>query len=591
MPPLPAQVPAPPRILWGPANRTLLLPFFWLPPVLLSLTVIGANLHGFLIAHILAELFTVMIGWAFFALGWKTYSLNGNRLLVLLGWGLFWVGAIDLVHIMAYKGMHLLPIDGGNASTQTWIAARLMQIVSLLLMPFLARRHCPVLVVFLCFGIAAVGILVAIFNQWLPPTFIEGTGLTPLKVGMEFLIIALSVLAIPLVVNLPEDLLRADDKPFLIYAIVLSMIMEIVLSFYTDLYAESNVVGHILKIWSFWLIFHALVQINLIQPHRTQQRLSEVIRQSTAMVVITDRMGLVEYVNPQFETDTGYTAAEVLGHNIKFLQSDEQPQQIVESMWKAISRGEVWRGHFRNRRKDGSLYWDQSVISPIRDEKGEISSYVALKEDVTQKRQVEEFLLNSNNAVARVLVGALQAMVGLLEARDPYTADHSRRVGAIAVLIAEAMGLPQSQIEGLRLAALIHDIGKIRVPMEILNKPGALSATEFELIKQHPQVAYNAIKDIPFPWDVPTIILAHHEKWDGSGYPNGWKGERIPLEAQILTVADCLEAISSHRPYRPSLGSAKAFEIIGNENGKSFSPAVVAAAMRVRAQITALIDG
>ncbi len=216
---------------------------------------------------------------------------------------------------------------------------------------------------------------------------------------------------------------------------------------------------------------------------------------------------------------------------------------------------------------------------------------MAIKEDVTQKRQVEEFLLDSENAVTHTLIGALDAMVGLLEARDPYTAGHSRNVSAIALTIANEMKMPKAQIEGLRIAAMIHDVGKIQVPMDILNKPGRLTANEFELIKQHPQTAYDAIKEIPFPWDVPKIVLSHHEKWDGTGYPNGLKGEQIPLEAQILSVADVLDAVCAHRPYRAQLGADKAFQIIEEGRGSSFSPTVVAAALRARERIVKQLAG
>lgn len=562
---------------------------FWLPPVLLSLVVIGADAYSFLVGHVIAELFTVMIAWTFFAMGWKTHALSGNRLLIAMGCGFFWVGSIDLVHIMAYKDMNLLPIGGGNGSTATWISARFLQVAAILLAPILARHNLKVWVQFALFGVIAAGLLFAIFTGRFPATFIEGQGLTPFKVGSEFVIVALSAVAIGVVIALPPQLLEAEDKPLLVYSLVLSILTELTFSFYTDLFGDINLVGHILKIWAFWLIFEAVVQINLVRPHLSLKKLSQVVEQSPSMVVVTDPVGTIEYVNPRFEIDTGYAPAEVLGRNVSLLQSDEMPSQIVDAMWKTITRGDTWQGYFRNVRKDGSLYWDKSTISAIRDERGRIAGYFGIKDDVTQKRQVEEFLLDSENATAKMLTGALDAMVGLLEARDPYTAGHSRNVGAIAHVLADEVGLPKVQMEGLRLAAMVHDIGKIRVPMDILNKPGRLTREEFEIIKQHPQTAYDAIKGIPFPWDVPAIVLAHHEKWDGTGYPNGLAGERIPLEAQILSVADVLDAVSSHRPYRPGLGPDKAFEIVEAGAGTAFSPTVVAAALRAKDRILPLI--
>jgi PAS domain S-box-containing protein/putative nucleotidyltransferase with HDIG domain len=578
-----------PLFLWRGARARLLRPLFWVPPVTLSIVVAATAWFSFLPAHVIAEMFCVMVAWVFFGLGWKTHAIAGNRLLVLLGCSFFWVGVLDLLHLMAYKGMDLLPIDGGNASSQLWLCARSVQVLGLLATPALARRGLSIPLVFGAFGVLSVALVVSIFSGDFPATFVEGKGLTTFKIAAEYAVVAALIAGVFVVMRVPADALRSDDKAMMIGYIAASILSEIAFTLYVDVYGIANLIGHILKIWAFWLIFEAIVQANFDRLHWTLRRLSEVVEQNPSMVVITDRTGVVEYVNPQFQTDTGYTADEAVGRHVNFLKSDEMPQQILDAMWKAISRGETWHGYFRNRRKDGSLYWDKSTITPIRDYRGHIQSYVAIKEDVTQKRQVEEFLLDSENAVTHMLIGAMEAMVGLLEARDPYTAGHSRNVGAIALIIAEEMQLPKVQVEGLRIAAMIHDIGKIRVPMDILNKPGKLTPSEFEIIKQHPQTAYDAIKGIPFPWDVPQIVLSHHEKWDGTGYPNGLKGEAIPLEAQILSVADVLDAVSAHRPYRPRLGADMAFQIIEEGRGVSFSPAVVAVALRAREKITKIL--
>lgn len=573
---------------WPATHRRLVRPLFWVPPVLLSAAVIGADAYNFLIGHITAELFTVAIAWVFFAMGWKTNLLGGNRLLIAMGCGFFWVGAVDLVHLMAYKDMNLLPIGGANGASSAWIAGRIVQVATFLIAPLLVRVGPKLWVQWLIFGVIATALTTPIFTGDFPVTYIDGVGQSPLKIAAEYVLMALLAVAMAMIVLLPEDMLPKTHRPVVLYSLFVTILSELLFTRYIDVFSFTNTSGHIMKVWAFWLLFDLSVQINLTDPFLTLKRLSQVIEQAPAMVIITDRNGIVEYVNPQFEIDTGYTAPEIIGKHVDILQSAEMPAQILDTMWKTIGRGEMWRGYFRNVRKDGSLYWDKSSISPIRDERGRILSYVAIKEDVTQKRQVEEFLLDSENATTKMLTGAIEAMVELLESRDPYTGGHSRKVGAIAQIIAHEMGLPSVQMEGLRLAAMIHDIGKIKVPMDILNKPGKLTPNEFELIKEHPRTAYETIKGIPFPWDVPAIVLAHHERWDGSGYPNGWAGEKIPLEAQILSVADVLDAISSHRPYREKLGTARAFEEIEKGRGTSFSPAVVAAALRARQRIEAL---
>jgi putative nucleotidyltransferase with HDIG domain len=163
----------------------------------------------------------------------------------------------------------------------------------------------------------------------------------------------------------------------------------------------------------------------------------------------------------------------------------------------------------------------------------------------------------------------------IIETRDPYTAGHQNTVSQLSVAIAQEMKLPEDKIEGIRIAALVHDIGKINIPAEILSKPSKLNEMEFSLIKNHPKVGYDILRKIDFSWPVAKIVLQHHEKIDGSGYPQGLKGEKILLEAKIIGVADVVEAMSSHRPYRPSLGIDKALEEISQNRGILYDPEVV----------------
>jgi putative nucleotidyltransferase with HDIG domain len=181
----------------------------------------------------------------------------------------------------------------------------------------------------------------------------------------------------------------------------------------------------------------------------------------------------------------------------------------------------------------------------------------------------------------RLLNGTVEAIVALCEKRDPYTADHQRRVAQLACAIGRKMGLPEEQIEGIRVIGVIHDIGKMAVPGEILSKPGRLSAEEFSLIKIHPQVAYDILRNLEFPWPVAQTILQHHERLDGSGYPNGLCGEGIILEARILCVADVLESMVSHRPYRPALGMEKALREIRRNKGILYDPKVADACSKI----------
>jgi PAS domain S-box-containing protein len=176
---------------------------------------------------------------------------------------------------------------------------------------------------------------------------------------------------------------------------------------------------------------------------------------------------------------------------------------------------------------------------------------------------------------------SIETIASTVEARDPYTAGHERRVGELATAIAIEMKLPQKQVNGIHLAAIIHDLGKIKIPAEILSKPGKLSDIEFMFIKTHPQAGYDILKDVLFPWPIADIILQHHEKLDGSGYPNGLKSEQILLEAKIITVADVVEAMSSHRPYRPALGIEVALNEIRRGSGTVYDSSVCDACIKL----------
>lgn len=179
------------------------------------------------------------------------------------------------------------------------------------------------------------------------------------------------------------------------------------------------------------------------------------------------------------------------------------------------------------------------------------------------------------------LLASIQVLGSVLELRDPYTAGHQRRVAQLAGAIARELGLPAQRIEGLELAASIHDLGKIQAPAEILNKPGRLTPVELDLIRLHAQAGHDIIKDIQFPWPIARMVLEHHERLDGSGYPRGLRGEEILLESRILTIADVVEAMMSHRPYRPGLGLEAALAEIRERRGIRYDPDAVDACVRL----------
>lgn len=204
-----------------------------------------------------------------------------------------------------------------------------------------------------------------------------------------------------------------------------------------------------------------------------------------------------------------------------------------------------------------------------------------LKQSLTNRREEEETLSRTLTNLRWALKGTLEALTLAVEAKDPHTAGHQRRVADLARTIAMEMGLAGAELDGIRMAAFLHDIGNISLPAEILSKASRLSDAEFSLVKTHPQNGYELLKEIEYPWPVARMVWQHHERLNGSGYPSGLSGEKILLGARILAVADVVEAMASHRSYRPSPGLEKALEEIAAQKGILYDPEVVDACLRI----------
>jgi len=260
----------------------------------------------------------------------------------------------------------------------------------------------------------------------------------------------------------------------------------------------------------------------------------------------------------------------------------EDRAMIREFIKRCIS-GEVERTVFEKRyfHKNGNTVWGQVSCSLARDTEGNPLYFISHIQDITQKKLSERKVGASIEKLRKAMGGIIQAMSLTVETRDPYTSGHQRRVADLARAIAQEMGLTEDQVDGIRMSGAIHDIGKISVPSEILSKPTKLSDLEFSLIKNHPSVGYDILRDIDFQWPIAQITLQHHERINGSGYPKGISGKEILLEAKILAVADVVEAIASHRPYRPAHTIDVALDEISQNKGILYEPEVVAACLRV----------
>jgi PAS domain S-box-containing protein/putative nucleotidyltransferase with HDIG domain len=278
----------------------------------------------------------------------------------------------------------------------------------------------------------------------------------------------------------------------------------------------------------------------------------------------------------------GFSRDELMGMNNREYTDTETAKKMYQVFNEVYRTGQPARMvDYEMIRKDGSKRILELSTSLIRGSAGAPIGFRGIARDVTERKQTEKALKDTLERLRKGLGGTIQAMALIVETRDPYTAGHQRRVANLARAISSEMGLSNEEIEGIRIAGIIHDMGKILVPAEILSKPGRLTENEFGIIKSHPQVGYDILNNIDFPWPVAEIVLQHHERLDGSGYPQGLLQDKTLLEAKILAVADVVEAMASHRPYRPALGVDKALEEISRNSGTLYDPEVVDACLRL----------
>ena len=330
---------------------------------------------------------------------------------------------------------------------------------------------------------------------------------------------------------------------------------------------------------------HTVVEMALYK-HGMESRLKKMERWlSTTLksigdaVLATDNAGTVTFMNPIAEKLTGWDSSEVIGRELFRLITvlDEQTREVIDDpVRKVLDHGvivQIYDSVLVDRKGKGIPV--KFSAAPIQDDHGRRTGVVLVINDISEQKRSAAETANTLTRLRGAMNSIIEAMAFTVETRDPYTAGHQRRVTDLARAIAGELGLSDDEIDGIRMAGVIHDLGKISIPAEILSKPGRLSPIEFELIKTHPRTGYEILKNIDFPWPVAQIVFQHHEKMDGSGYPLGASGSDILIESRVLAVADVVEAIASHRPYRAALGIEKSLEEIVKFRGIHFDPAVV----------------
>uniref|UniRef100_I2Q1P1 Putative domain HDIG-containing protein n=1 Tax=Desulfovibrio sp. U5L TaxID=596152 RepID=I2Q1P1_9BACT len=291
-------------------------------------------------------------------------------------------------------------------------------------------------------------------------------------------------------------------------------------------------------------------------------------------VITADPEGRVRFCNPVAANLLGLSAGDMLGRDLDGVYRARQEPGAGEDMDEGGGRE-----HARLCRTDGRIIPVEQTRSPILDGQGRRLGMVLVFRDVSRRQQVEKALQESVDRLRRTLEETVNALTVTSEKRDPFTAGHQERVSRLAFALAGELGFSAEEREGVRVAGLVHDIGKIHVPSEILAKPDVLSEMEMGIVRDHSLVGYEILRDIPFPWPVARMVLEHHERQDGSGYPSGLSRDAVLFGSRILAVADVVEAMNSHRPYRASHGLERSLAELADGRGTRYDPDVVDACL------------
>lgn len=663
----------------------------------------------------LAEFASIVIAFTSLTVANTSYEFTKKHFVIYIAIVIGWCAVIDVAHTLAFKGMGLLPVGDGNFSVQLWVLARSLQAFGIFSALFFLQRPVKLWLIHLIFGSLSLGGMGLVALGWFPDMYIDGQGLTPLKVSMEYTIIVMFAVTLGLLWKNRHQIPGTVNRN-LGMALLTMMLSEFAFTQYASVNAQSNLIGHLLKGFAYWFLYLALVERTLREPFeqmaRSERRFKEVFESSPTPMVIyklpgraivninqsferwlgykkeeiasddewyakvyadpiireqirnrwpvdiqdaklhgkiiytpeavlrakdgssvisTTTMTVVNgdvvvawtdlteirkkegalvksaanfksmieqsaagiyvrrdakfvYVNPRYCKILGYESDELLGREIyQFTTSDPENLKKIRNAWAALDTGrEDVTYTVPVRRKDGVMLTLELHAKRI-DWDGAPADIV-LADDVTEREYQKERIARYVKQLEGSMQATLEAVSNMVEMRDPYTAGHERRVGIIACDIAREMGWPDERSEPLKMIGLVHDIGKISIPAELLTKPSVLTALEMALIRSHAQASYEILKDVPFPIPVAEIIWQHHERIDGSGYPLGLKGDAILPEARILAVADTLESMSSHRPYRPAKGIDAALKEIEDQRGTLYDTDVVDATLRLLRQ-------
>jgi len=323
---------------------------------------------------------------------------------------------------------------------------------------------------------------------------------------------------------------------------------------------------------------------------RDSERRYRILAENAADAIWTVDMNMrLTYASPSISRLLGYGVKEAMSRAMEDVFTPASLKVVTNVLKEEIAAEKLESSDLDRSRtlelelnhKDGHIVPVEIKYSFLRDSDGTPVEILAIARDITERKQAVEQDCKAAERLMAALEGTMQAVAAAVELRDPYTAGHQQRVSRLASAIGKEMGLSDDRINGLRLTGLIHDIGKMQIPVEILTYPDKLSEAQFNIIKIHPAVGYDLLKNIQSPWPIAPVVLQHHERMNGTGYPAGIKGNDIMLEARILAVADVVEAMSSNRSYRLSLGIHYTLQEISQNKDVLYDTEVVDACLKL----------
>ncbi len=575
---------------------------FGLSVFILAFTTVLWLTQPFLLFHTVVEFISIFFAMSLFIIGTQSYKYSKDDELYLLSIAFFFISLFDGWHTLAYKGMNVIEMATTNFATQLWIAGRLLQIVAMCMFPFLYRFKTPKIFIALFFLALSVLMGVLITIGYFPTCYVDGVGITSFKKTVEYTIAALAVIAFVLI----DKVIVFRSKRILGYvrfSLFFLAASELSFTVYTDVYAAMNALGHLFKIFSYLSMWIMVVEEGFAKPYdhmfrqiydnSVHDQLTGLYNRRYYETVVTDDMKNSSPLSLVFADINGLKLMnDAFGH----VEGDRViscfTQVLQDECRSSDSIIRMGGDEFLILMPLTSLLEARAIVRNIVSGYGmhaiagiPLSASFGCMENVTggvnwetllKRAEVEMYrqkLSTSMLVKSRIIDEVMQSIFK----KSGCEERHSRNVASLSKAIAVKMNLPDAQVEEICKAGALHDIGKVRIERDVMNKESPLDESDVLEIQRHAEIGYTILSQVPEYSQLAFSVLHHHEHWDGRGYPLGISGEKIPLPARIIAVAETFDAMVSDRPYQTMKSPQKAIQEIREEIGKKFDRRVVVA--------------